>query len=213
MSTARAHVYSLFSISLIFCSSICSAGSNVSSKVPDFLMNIQQTVQEDISFNKTYIKSGCFVRAHWIANLLQKQGLLPLKIFIQTSAPHEKMQITLPSGETTQWIFHVVVGYEDPNSQIWVLDPILFKKPVHLSDWLNLIHKQNPILSLKIEKTGAETYHVEPLENAEFSRLGDPFSLQSMGFIQDAMEDLFIWQANQEASETNNSPYVSAIKN
>ncbi len=186
-------VQGLALLALIFYSNTGLAFS--SSIAPDSLINIQQAVQMDKSFNRTYIKSGCFVRAHWIANLVQNQGLLPLKIFIQTSTAQEKMHLTLPMGENTQWIFHVAAGYEDPSSQIWVIDPILFKNPVSLADWLNFIHKQNPGLSLKIEKTGAETYHVDPLENAEFSRLGDPFSSQSMSFIQDAMEDLFIWQA------------------
>ena len=199
MGIPKALTNSIISLGIVCCFSLSFAAEN-SIQSPRFLVNIHQTVNEDKKFNHAYTKSGCFVRAHWIAELVKKEGHVPFKIFIQTSTPQEKMQIQLLSGVKTHWVFHVAAAYEDSNFLIWVIDPILFDKPVLVSDWLNLIHKQNPSLSLKIEKKGAETYHLEPLENAEFSRLGDPFSSQAMSFIQDAMEDLFIWQASEEAN-------------
>ena len=167
---------------------------------PEFLGEIYQNTLSDSQFNKTYIKSGCFIRAHWIANLIQKSGHEPLKVFFETASASEKMQIELNTGKKISWVFHVVAGFKDGNGQIWIVDPILAKEVSQLNEFISLIKNQNPKLNLRMNITGPEVYHVDENENAEFLLNGKPFSKKAMEFINDAMEDLFTW----DQAEKNN---------
>jgi Glutaminase len=87
-------------------------GPLVHALAPEFLNEIHHATLVDNDFNKTYIKSGCFVRAHWIAEMIFKSGHEPLKVFIETISSKEKMHILLPSGHEVNWVFHVTAGFK-----------------------------------------------------------------------------------------------------
>jgi hypothetical protein len=160
---------------------------------PAFLTGIHRATLEDPLFNKSYLKSGCFVRAHWIADLIQKSGHQPLKVFVTTGSVAEKMRVQGPTGKTISWTFHVAAGFKDPAGEIWVVDPILTKEVVTVTQWMALMESQNPQIHFTKSVTGPEVYHVDPFENEEFQNFGSPFSKPAMDFVKDAMAMLFVW--------------------
>ncbi len=166
-------------------------------EAPTLAMTIHQEVVNDIQFNKTYYKSGCFVRAHWIANRIHQNSYLPVKVFIETSAPEARMKVKLLNGITSSWKFHVAAGFRDQLDQIWLIDPVLFNQPVKLEQWITSLQKRNLDLVLAFKVTGAEIYHVDADVEREFAGLGFHFSEKVMDFIKDGMEDLFIWESHK----------------
>jgi hypothetical protein len=167
---------------------------------PQFLEKIMSEAMGDVNFNKSYYKSGCYVRAHWIAELIHKAGFEPLKIFVQTESWKIKMKVKTSSGAIGNWVYHIVAAYKDSKSEVWVLDPALRDSVLRFEDWLAFIRGQNPGLSLHLEFKGPEQYHVDTKENSNFMRLGSPYSKAAMDFIRDEMQQLFLWEAFDKGS-------------
>ncbi|MEZ0393289.1 MAG: protein-glutamine glutaminase family protein [Pseudobdellovibrionaceae bacterium] len=172
-----------------------------SSAPPKFLNQIFEKVIKDPDFNHGYLKSGCYIRAHWIAQLIHRDGKTPLKVFIQTKSENEKVILKLADGRQASWVFHAVAGFQDSKGQVWVLDTVLDSKVILMSEWLNLIQSQNPTVQLQTRITGAEIYHVDSEQNSEFASYGPPFSDDVMQFIRDGTSDLFLWES-LESSES-----------
>lgn len=172
-------------------------------QAPDLINQIQQNTLQDSKFNKGYYKSGCFIRAHWIAYLIHQAGHKPVKIFIKTESPKIRMKILLPTEQEANWQFHVTAGYQDLKGQIWLVDPLLSNQPFLMEDWVQFMQVQNPHLKLLVQVTGPEVYHINQVENLEFLSLGSTFSKNTMDFIFESMEDLFNWEAATLADHFN----------
>lgn len=175
---------------ILLSSSVVFAGL----QAPDFLKALQSQILQDPEFNKTYIKSGCQVRAHWISILLHDLGYAPLKVFALSKALG-KMEVTLASGQSTSWVFHVAAGFQEKDGQIWILDPVFSDRPQRLEDWKQVFFKHNSPDLILFQQTGPEVYHLmDSGTQNDFETMGSPYSEKARAFIKDAMEDLFIWE-------------------
>ena len=187
-------IHLLFIIAVISASSLlCQAGVAVA---PAFLNQILQSAQHDPSFNITYARNGCFVRAHWLAEKIHSIGYTPVKLFIHSQQLNQKINVQLSSAVSYQWVFHVAAGYKDAQGQIWVLDPVLSGGILSIEKWKDIIKSNNKNISLQIDLTSASVYQFDPLANAEWSQIASagPFSADAMAFVNDAMADLFTWE-------------------
>lgn len=101
-----------------------------------------------------YPDDGCFMRAEWVARILNKHHNKRWvnKIFVfgnlEVKTPHH------PNGKVTWW-YHVVPGMGFGRKTV-VLDPALNPQhPLYLEDWMRLMNKDVGSLKVAICRSGA----------------------------------------------------------
>lgn len=93
--------------------------------------------QEHIPF--CYAKDGCQARAHEMARLLEEQGIITEKAFIQG-----KLIADTSFDGSVEWDFHVaplIKVRESGKTKLYILDPSLFDEPVPLEQWQDYMLK------------------------------------------------------------------------
>lgn len=92
----------------------------------------------DIPFR--YIKEGCYARAHKMARIMDEEGIISGKAFLEG-------HLVVDGGEffgKTRWGYHVAsLVYVKKNNELipTIFDPSLFNEPVPYSQWKALINK------------------------------------------------------------------------
>lgn len=166
---------------------------------PETVSRVLTATLADPAFNSTYLRNGCFVRAHWIANELQLADRTPVKVFVRPGDPAHRIQFTDRHLRTYRWVFHVAAAYRERISEteerVWILDPLFSPTPLTLQEWLTRFRAQNPDLELKVSIVNPDIYADLEEDNREFRALGDPFGIDAMDFIRDAMEQLTYWES------------------
>jgi len=84
-----------------------------------------------------YPREGCYARAAAMAQIAEKQDIIVGKIFVEgllTVEPKGKFQVLL-------WQYHVApivsVKHKNGKSELLVLDPSLFDRPITIKEWKN----------------------------------------------------------------------------
>lgn len=168
-----------------------------SGEPPVFLARILTQTLQNKEFNQTYVRDGCFIRAHWLAAEIHNSKRQPSKVFIEPQNRGRKLKVTLANQKIYEWVFHVAAAFKSSGSgEVWVLDPVLSPQVMSLADWKNTIQKQNPGMSFDLRITGPEVYHVHPEANADWAHISrkGPFSQEAIDYIRDAMDELFHWE-------------------
>lgn len=89
--------------------------------------------KEHIPFG--YPEDGCYARAHEMARILEKEGVITAKAFIEGDLRVETSNS--PKGYV-EWWYHVapIIQVEvDGKQQPYVIDPSIFDKPVPIEQW------------------------------------------------------------------------------
>lgn len=171
-----------------------------SAEADDAPVDVQQILKatlEDPQFNKTYLRDGCYLRAHWIAIKMNESNLNPLKVFIEPENKDKKINVSFPNGQSFSWVFHVAAAFKGPVSEkIWVLDPVLSSQVISFEDWEQIFVQQNPDLKLTTRVVGAEVYHVHKDAISDWKMISEKgvFSEEVIEFIRDEMSVLFEWE-------------------
>jgi hypothetical protein len=98
--------------------------------------------QKHIPFN--YPQDGCYARAHEMSRLLEKQGIITTKVFIEGDLRVDTKNS--PSGYV-EWWYHVapIVKVQDGSKEeLYVFDPSIFDRPVPLKEWVQIQTKHSP---------------------------------------------------------------------
>lgn len=156
---------------------------------------IEQTLLRFLEQNLRYLESQrnttplqCHARAQLFCQNLEEKGYTPLKIWKFWETPWYDV-------DTDQhWKYHVSIGVEDANGEIWLLDPWWYKDAhletttgtvsvMSLEAWLNPTNEKRPV-SFKI--TGAEQKFHDSGDN------DDVYREMSMAIDMDNLNE--IWQ-------------------
>jgi hypothetical protein len=89
--------------------------------------------QEHIPFG--YPEDGCYARAHEMSRLMEKEGVITGKVFIEGNLRVETSNS--PKGYV-EWWYHVapiVVVKKGQEEIVYVIDPSIFNKPVPAEEW------------------------------------------------------------------------------
>lgn len=87
----------------------------------------------------TYPEDGCYARAHIMSRLLETKGIISGKAFV-----HGRLGVYSKNAAKglVVWNYHVatflLVKKKGHISQIYVLDPSIFNKPVTFNQWQNI---------------------------------------------------------------------------
>ncbi len=106
------------------------------------------------------------------------------------------MHIVLADGTTVDWAFHVAAAFTDSEGTVWIIDPILAKSVITVTEWQKNIQQQNIDVQIEALATGPEIYNLVPEAEAEWQNViaNKPFSEAALDFITEAMADLFYWE-------------------
>ncbi|MDR3607143.1 MAG: protein-glutamine glutaminase family protein [Oligoflexia bacterium] len=105
--------------------------------------------QQDIPYQ--FVFDGCYARAEKIAQILEQNGIIALKLFIEADPETTQFKVRdrFDPSCYVQWIYHVTVavlvqnepGYREP--RLMVIDPSLFGEAVDANVWINEIGYTN----------------------------------------------------------------------
>jgi hypothetical protein len=98
----------------------------------------QMAAQQHIPFK--YPEDGCYARAHEMSRLLDGEGIVTGKTFIEGDLRVETENS--PKGYV-EWWYHVapiikVKGENGGDDQVYVLDPSIFQRPVPVEEWFRI---------------------------------------------------------------------------
>ncbi|MBT3235280.1 MAG: hypothetical protein HN353_04960 [Bdellovibrionales bacterium] len=98
----------------------------------------QMATQKHIPF--AYPEDGCYARAHEMSRLLEQQGIITGKVFIEGNLRVETSNS--PKGYV-EWWYHVapiikVKGDGEGRDQVYVIDPSIFNRPVPVEEWYDI---------------------------------------------------------------------------
>lgn len=100
-------------------------------------MKLFKKIAEDKKIPFGYPEDGCYARAHMMAKLLEKKGVISGKIFIEGDLRVNTKNS--PKGYV-EWWYHVapvIKIKENGVEKNYVFDPSLFDRPVPVEDWVS----------------------------------------------------------------------------
>lgn len=109
----------------------------------------QLAAEQDIPYQ--FVFDGCYARAEKIAQILENDGIISLKLFIEADPENSRFKVRdrFDPSCYVEWIYHVTVailvqdepGYHE--ARLMVIDPSLFAEAVDANVWINEIGYTN----------------------------------------------------------------------
>lgn len=110
-------------------------------------------------FGKNESLDGCYARAHRMAYILEKHGILTGKIIAQGNF---RLRDKRTARGWAAWRYHLapIIAINDgAKVSAWVLDPALFNEPVPVNAWLGLLLQQRGSSLKETYFTSRFVYH------------------------------------------------------
>lgn len=126
-------------------------------------------------FGKNESLDGCYARAHRMAYILEKHGILTGKIIAQGNF---RLKDKRAARGWAAWRYHlapIIAVNDGAKVSAWVLDPALFNEPVPVDTWLGLLLQQKGSSLKETYFTSRFVYH--PSKLAENTERWDPSDL------------------------------------
>ncbi len=109
---------------------------NVNIVTPEHAIELFNKMKNQPQIPFDYPADGCYARAHEMSMLLEKEGVITGKAFIEGD-----LRVETPSSTKgyVEWRYHVapmlVVKERENSYKIYIIDPSIFDKPVPVEEW------------------------------------------------------------------------------